>query len=152
MVFSWFFSLIMQKSPIFDLHFSLSCITLGMRLQTVRGRGSRERKRRLAIWPVFVYKEGGPPAFIPVTLRDRALPGQISLVFRVYSSMKLLVTLTGLVLILEGLPYVAGPEAMQEWLKRLIEMKPEQLRLVGIIAMGIGFFLCFVAQRTDLFG
>ncbi|WP_457573769.1 DUF2065 domain-containing protein [Desulfolithobacter sp.] len=66
--------------------------------------------------------------------------------------MKLLVTLIGLILVLEGLPYVASPEAMQRWLRQLIEMRPEQLRLMGIIAMGIGFFLCFLAQRSGLLG
>lgn len=66
--------------------------------------------------------------------------------------MKLLVTLIGLVLILEGLPYVASPEAMQEWLRRLIEMRPEQLRKVGIVAMAAGFVLCFIAQRSGLLG
>ncbi|WP_456385333.1 DUF2065 domain-containing protein [Desulfolithobacter sp.] len=66
--------------------------------------------------------------------------------------MKLLVTLIGLILILEGLPYVASPEAMQSWLKQLTEMRPEHLRLMGILAMAIGFFLCFLAQRSGLLG
>ncbi|BCO08904.1 hypothetical protein GF1_12800 [Desulfolithobacter dissulfuricans] len=66
--------------------------------------------------------------------------------------MKLLVTLIGLILILEGLPYVASPEAMQSWLKQLTEMRPEQLRFMGILAMAIGFFLCFLAQRSGLLG
>ena len=66
--------------------------------------------------------------------------------------MKLLITLIGLILVLEGLPYVASPETMQDWLRRLIEMQPRHLRSLGIIAMGIGFTLCFVAQRTSLFG
>ncbi len=66
--------------------------------------------------------------------------------------MKLLITLIGLILILEGMPYVASPEAMQEWLSRLIKMPPEQLRKIGIIAMVAGFSLCFLAQRSDFFG
>ncbi len=66
--------------------------------------------------------------------------------------MKLLVTLIGLILILEGLPYVASPEAMQSWLKQLTEMRPEQLRFMGVLAMAIGFFLCFLAQRSGLLG
>ncbi|NOQ47370.1 MAG: DUF2065 family protein [Desulfobulbaceae bacterium] len=66
--------------------------------------------------------------------------------------MKLLITLVGLVLILEGLPYVASPEAMQRWLKQLTEMRPEQLRIMGIIAMAAGFILCYVAQRSGIMG
>ncbi len=66
--------------------------------------------------------------------------------------MKLLITLIGLVFILEGLPYVASPEAMQRWLRQLTAMRPEQLRIMGIIAMAIGFFLCYLGQKSGLFG
>jgi len=64
--------------------------------------------------------------------------------------MKLLITLVGLVLILEGLPYVAFPKAMQEWLRQLAESDPALLRGLGIIAMAVGFLLCYITQRTDL--
>ena len=65
--------------------------------------------------------------------------------------MKLLLALIGLVFILEGLPYLAFPEAMQKWLHQLIEMHPRQLRLMGILAVVLGLFLCFISQRTGLF-
>lgn len=65
--------------------------------------------------------------------------------------MKLLVLLVGLILILEGLPYVAAPEAMQDWLKKLSEMPASKLRKVGAIAMAAGLFICWVVQRTNLF-
>ncbi len=61
--------------------------------------------------------------------------------------MKFLFTLIGLVFILEGLPYVTFPVSMQQWLKKLIEMSPSQLRSMGVIAMGIGFAICFVTLR-----
>ncbi|MCI5148945.1 DUF2065 domain-containing protein [Candidatus Electrothrix sp.] len=66
--------------------------------------------------------------------------------------MKTLVTLIGLVLILEGLPYVASPEAMQRWLKQLTEMSPDSLRSTGLLAMAIGFLLCYIGQRSGLLG
>lgn len=66
--------------------------------------------------------------------------------------MKLLVTLIGLVLVLEGLPYAAFPEAMQEWLRQLTILKPSVLRILGFIAIAIGLLLCFVTQRTALLG
>ena len=66
--------------------------------------------------------------------------------------MKTLITLVGLVLVLEGLPYVASPEAMQRWLQQITEMRPESLRIMGIFAMAAGFFLCFLAQKSGLFG
>jgi uncharacterized protein YjeT (DUF2065 family) len=65
--------------------------------------------------------------------------------------MKLLITLIGLVLILEGLPYVASPESMQRWLRQILEMPPQQLRQVGLIAMAVGFALCFLAQKSSFF-
>jgi len=65
--------------------------------------------------------------------------------------MKLLITLIGLVLVLEGLPYVAAPEAMQRWLRQIMAMPPHQLRRVGLIAMTVGFLLCALVQQTDWF-
>ena len=65
--------------------------------------------------------------------------------------MKILFALIGLVFILEGLPYLTFPEAMQRWLKQLLEMKPVQLRLVGLLAVCIGLLVCYVALRTNLF-
>ncbi len=65
--------------------------------------------------------------------------------------MKLLTLLLGLVLIVEGLPYVAAPEAMQNWLKKLSEIAPNQLRAMGLIAMVLGMAICFAVQKTSLF-
>jgi hypothetical protein len=66
--------------------------------------------------------------------------------------MKTLITLIGLVLIFEGLPYVASPEAMQRWLKQLAEMSPDSLRSNGMLAMALGFLLCYIGQRSGLLG
>lgn len=66
--------------------------------------------------------------------------------------MKYLVTLLGLVLILEGLPYLTFPETMQNWLRQLTEMRPVHLRFMGLMAVGIGLLLCFITQRTGFFG
>jgi uncharacterized protein YjeT (DUF2065 family) len=65
--------------------------------------------------------------------------------------MKLLFLLIGLILILEGLPYVAAPEGMRNWLKKLSEMDPGQLRSMGMIAMTIGLAICYVVQKTSFF-
>ena len=65
-------------------------------------------------------------------------------------SMNYLITLIGLVLILEALPYVAFPEAMQNWLKQLVEMNPSVLRILGLLGMGTGLLLCYITQRTNL--
>lgn len=63
--------------------------------------------------------------------------------------MKFFITLIGLILVLEGLPYVAFPEAMQNWMRQLIQMKPRVLRIMGIVAMASGLLLCYITQRTD---
>jgi len=65
--------------------------------------------------------------------------------------MKFLFALIGLVFIMEGLPYLTFPEAMQRWLQHLLEMQPAQLRIVGLFAVGIGLLICYVALRTSLF-
>ena len=65
--------------------------------------------------------------------------------------MKLLLTLIGLIFILEGLPYLTFPEAMQRWLQQLMEMKPAQLRMVGLLAVGVGLLICYITLRTSLF-
>ena len=65
--------------------------------------------------------------------------------------MKLLFTPIGLVFILEGLPYLTFPEAMQRWLQQLMNMKPAQLRLVGLFAVGLGLLICYVTLRSNIF-
>jgi uncharacterized protein YjeT (DUF2065 family) len=65
--------------------------------------------------------------------------------------MKLLITLIGLVCILEGLPYVASPESMQHWLRQILEMPPQRLRWLGLVAMVVGFLLCYLGQQSTLF-
>jgi len=65
--------------------------------------------------------------------------------------MKLLITLIGLVFILEGLPYLTFPEAMQRWLRQLIEMRPAQVRVVGLLAVSLGLLICFITMRTEIF-
>ncbi len=54
-------------------------------------------------------------------------------------------------MILEGMPYVAAPEAMQEWLKKLSDINPSRLRSVGLIAMVIGTLIIFVVQKSAFF-
>lgn len=60
--------------------------------------------------------------------------------------MKLFLLLIGMVLIFEGLPYVASPESMKVWLKKISEMRPEQLRTMGLVAMGAGLLICWLVQ------
>lgn len=65
--------------------------------------------------------------------------------------MKLLVLLVGMVLIVEGIPYVAAPESMREWLKKISEMKTETLRMLGLFSMSTGLVICWFVQRSGYF-
>lgn len=64
--------------------------------------------------------------------------------------MKLFVLLIGMVLVLEGMPYVAAPEAMREWLAKLSRMPASQLRAFGLFAMMLGLVICVIAQKTSI--
>jgi hypothetical protein len=64
--------------------------------------------------------------------------------------VKTFIALIGLVLIFEGLPYAAFPEAMQDWLRQLAVLRPGLLRAVGLVAVALGLLLCYVAQRSGL--
>jgi uncharacterized protein len=64
--------------------------------------------------------------------------------------MKFLLTLIGLLLVVEGLPYAASPETMQRWLRQLAELPPGQLRIIGILSMVLGFGVLFLVRKTGL--
>ena len=65
--------------------------------------------------------------------------------------MKFFVTVVGLLMVLEGLPYFAFPEKMQALMRQIEEMNPDHLRLVGLVSTLIGLVICYIAQRTDIF-
>ena len=65
--------------------------------------------------------------------------------------MKLFLTVIGTMMVIEGIPYFAFPEKMKSVLKQIQEMEPGALRVMGLLAMLVGLFLCYLAQRTDLF-
>ena len=63
--------------------------------------------------------------------------------------MKFLLTLIGIVFILEGLPYLTFPDVMRRWLAQLATIPTGQLRIIGLLAVGFGLILCFITQRTE---
>jgi len=68
------------------------------------------------------------------------------------SVLKTFIALVGLILIFEGLPYAAFPEAMQDWLRQLTAANPGSLRKIGWIAVLLGLGLCYISQRSGLMG
>jgi uncharacterized protein YjeT (DUF2065 family) len=65
--------------------------------------------------------------------------------------MKLFVTVIGLLMVVEGLPYFTFPEKMQALMRQIEGMNPDHLRLVGLVSTLIGLVICYIAQRTDIF-
>jgi uncharacterized protein YjeT (DUF2065 family) len=66
-------------------------------------------------------------------------------------TMKLLLTVVGMVMIVEGLPYFAFPERIKVWLVRISEMEAAHLRAFGFTAMCVGMILVYFGQRSSLF-
>ena len=66
--------------------------------------------------------------------------------------MKILISLVGVILVLEGLPYAAFPESMQRWMRQIVVMPPNLLRVLGFVSIGVGFALCYLAQQTSILG
>ncbi|UCE33894.1 MAG: DUF2065 domain-containing protein [Deltaproteobacteria bacterium] len=58
--------------------------------------------------------------------------------------MKLLFCLLGLVLIVEGLPYLACPDKMKKWLRQVQQVPDNQLRAIGFLAMCLGLLLTYL--------
>lgn len=65
--------------------------------------------------------------------------------------MKILFLLVGMVMVLEGIPYVAFPESMREWLRKISEMQAEHLRILGLLSMSAGLLVCWFVQRSGFF-
>jgi len=57
--------------------------------------------------------------------------------------MKLLLCLLGLVLFVEGLPYVLSPRKMKKWMLTIQEIPDSNLRAMGLIAMALGLLVSY---------
>jgi uncharacterized protein YjeT (DUF2065 family) len=66
--------------------------------------------------------------------------------------MSELLTVIGLILVLEGLPYFASPEKFKTWILKVVELPEGQLRIYGLVSMLIGLLLVFVARRSPWLG
>jgi uncharacterized protein len=59
-----------------------------------------------------------------------------------------LITVLGMVLVLEGLPYFAFPGTFKGWIRRMLEMPDSHLRGYGMISMVLGLFLIYLARHS----
>jgi len=53
----------------------------------------------------------------------------------------------GMVMIVEGLPYVAFPEKMKDWLQKILETPDHSLRRLGMVLMVAGLALVYVGRN-----
>ncbi len=65
--------------------------------------------------------------------------------------MKFFLSVVGMVMIVEGLPYFAFPGPIKRWLVRVSEMPAAHLRTFGFMAMCVGMILVYLGQRSNLF-
>ena len=65
--------------------------------------------------------------------------------------MKFFLSVVGMVLIVEGLPYFAFPEKIKAWLVKVSAIPATQLRTFGFLAMCIGMALVYLAQKSIFF-
>ena len=59
-----------------------------------------------------------------------------------------LLTALGLVLVLEGLFYALGAEAMQRAMRMLQEIDPATLRRAGLAAVAVGVLIVWLARSS----
>jgi uncharacterized protein YjeT (DUF2065 family) len=59
---------------------------------------------------------------------------------------KIFITALGLALILEGLPYFLGPEAVKKLVGKLIELPPATLRFFGLAGIIAGLALVALSR------
>ncbi len=60
--------------------------------------------------------------------------------------MAFVLSVLGVVLIIEGLPYFAFPVKLREWARVMEELEPSRLRLLGLISMATGLLLLYLVR------
>ena len=65
--------------------------------------------------------------------------------------MEEILTVLGLILVLEGLPYFAFPTTFKSWIARVLELPESKLRTYGLISMLMGLFLIYLVRRSGWF-
>ena len=60
--------------------------------------------------------------------------------------LRYFISVLGLVLIIEGLPYFAFPDNFKKMISRLPEVPDNVLRFFGFIAMGTGLVFIYVSR------
>jgi hypothetical protein len=61
--------------------------------------------------------------------------------------MKFFLCVMGMVLVLEGLPWFAGPEKMKHVMRAMLEQEDSLLRRFGFVMMLLGVVLVFIGKH-----
>ncbi len=57
-------------------------------------------------------------------------------------------SVAGLVLVIEGLPYFAFPETFKKWIAQIPTVPDAHLRMFGFLAMAIGILLLYSTKNS----
>ena len=60
--------------------------------------------------------------------------------------MKFFLSVIGMVMIIEGLPYFAFPEKMKLWMQQIQTMSDGVLRRLGLVLMALGLVLTYMGK------
>jgi uncharacterized protein len=58
-------------------------------------------------------------------------------------------TVLGLICFFEGLPYMAVPDQLKNWLRKLITMESKDLRIIGALLMILGLALVYWGRHEQ---
>lgn len=61
--------------------------------------------------------------------------------------MDFFLSIVGMVMIVEGLPYFAFPKRMKGWLRQLLEVPDASLRILGLVLMVAGYLVVYMGRR-----
>jgi uncharacterized protein YjeT (DUF2065 family) len=60
--------------------------------------------------------------------------------------MGFILSVIGVVLIVEGIPYFAFPGKVKDWALMLQEIPERGMRIIGLIAMATGLFILYMVK------
>lgn len=61
--------------------------------------------------------------------------------------MDFFLSVMGMVMVVEGLPYFAFPEKMKSWVKKIETLNDKSLRKLGLTLMVLGVFFVYLGTR-----
>jgi uncharacterized protein len=77
---------------------------------------------------------------------DGNMPNNLNPEQQDISKMKYFLCVIGMVMMLEGLPYLGFPDKMKAMMKMVIQMPDESLRKIGFVLMAGGLLLVYFGR------